>query len=671
MAKLKDPKKWNKYVDIKEYVNLPVMVLGTVDKHGKKTAIRWFAEDGETVESMTYNQLKDLMQAVYGGLRSLGYKKTDMIALMCHTSVEWIYADLGIQALGGVNVAIYPTLKPKEVLYIMNDSGAKAIFVDGQENLDKLLEIQQELPNLRDIIVIHKYDNAKDKENIISMERLMTMGQAYTKANPRDFIESIAQIEENDLASLIYTSGTTGVPKGVMLTHRNFLSDSYLSISVCATLRPNEKPWEMEFLSLLPLAHSLGRTVNEYCALYVGATMNIIERLDPTIIRKGLEIFRPTLIVGIPYLFQKIYNIVQDTVAGMPPGIQKVFNKTELLGRKWADYKMKGEKPPFKIRMKYALLGTVVSKVLNKKMGGRLKLMISGSAAIAKELLVFFNMFKFNLIEGFGLTETAPVTHLLRTSHNSDFDKSRTKKVDEYTKFGSIGPVIDIPNNPFEPVEQKITPEGELLIRGPMIMKGYWNKPKDTQETIDKDGWLYTGDLAEIDEDGYARIKGRAKVVVKLSTGKMISPAAVETLIVPKSKMLAQVVLTGDDKRNYLSCIIVPYQASIKKYADEKGIKYESWKDLVYNKEIQNLLREDFLEHTKEIADYMIPKRFLISCKDFRQDEGYLTPTYKCKHAKIQKDLLPWLDKLYASKDDFVVIEDRITEWYDQSLIIG
>jgi long-chain acyl-CoA synthetase len=323
------------------------------------------------------------------------------------------------------------------------------------------------------------------------------------------------------------------------------------------------------------------------------------------------------------------------------------------------------------VRMKFGLLGSVVSKILMKKMGGKLKLMISGSAAIAKELMIFFNMFRFNLIEGFGLTETTPVTHLLRTSHNSDFDNFRTKKIDEYIKMGTIGPVLDVPGSPYEPVEQKVTPEGELCIRGPMVMKGYWHKPKDTQETIDKDGWLYTGDLAEIDEDGYARIKGRAKIVVKLATGKMISPAAVETLIVPKSRKIAQVVLVGDDKRNYLSCIIVPYQESMKQYADEKGIPYQSWKDLVYNKEIQEVLKADFLELTKDIADYMIPKRFLISCKDFRQDEGYLTPTYKCKHNKIQKDLLPWIDKLYAAKEDFVVIEDRITDWYDQSLIIG
>ncbi len=671
MAQSKSYNKWNKYLDIKKYDNLASMVLGTIDKYSKKTAIRWFAEDGITVKSINFNQLKSFMQNVYGGLRSLGYNKSDMIALMCHTSVEWIYADLGIQSVGAVNVALYPTLKPKEVLYILSDSSAKAIFVDTQENLEKVLAIKQELKELKHIIVIQKYKIAQDDENILSFDRLVSLGQVYNKENPQDFVESIFQVEEKDLASLIYTSGTTGVPKGVMLTHKNFLSDAFLSICVCATLRPNEKPWEMDFLSLLPLAHSFGRTVNEYCVLYIGGTMNIIEKLDPTIIRKGLETFKPMLIVGIPYLFQKIYNIVGETVAALPKGVQKIFNKTEAMGRLYSDYKMKGKKPPFGLNLKFKIQGNIVRKVLMKKFGGRLKLMISGSAAISKELMIFFNMFKFNLIEGYGLTETAPVTHMLRTAYNSNYHPTFTKRVDEFTKLGSIGPPIDIPNSPYEPVEQKVTPEGELLIKGPMVMKGYWNKPKDTAESIDKDGWFHTGDLAEIDQDGYARIKGRAKVVLKLSTGKMISPAAVENLVVPKSKKIAQVVLVGDDKRNYLSCIVVPYQAALKQYADEKGIKYSSLKDLVTNKEIQNLLKADLLEHTKEIADYMIPKRLLISCKDFRADEGYLTPTFKCKHNKILLDYKDDIDKLYSVKEDFYVMETRLTEFYDQSLIIG
>ena len=320
--------KWNKYLDIKKYDNLAQMVLATIDKYGSKDAIRWFDKDEESkeiVKSITYNELRGFLSNIFGGLHLLGFKKSDMIALCSVTRTEWIYADLGIQTLGGVTVAIYPTLKPKEVLYILKDSGAKLIFVDNQENLEKILSIEADCPDLKYIVVFDKFDPSLEKENVIPFWKLIRDGAQYHRQNPTAYIESIYQIEEEDLASLIYTSGTTGIPKGVMLTHKNFLSCSYLSVSVAATLRKGEKPWEMDFLSLLPLAHSFGRTVNEYCVLYIGGTMNIVEKFDPEIIRRALTTFKPTIIVGIPYLFQKIYNIVNETVATLPKFEQKVF----------------------------------------------------------------------------------------------------------------------------------------------------------------------------------------------------------------------------------------------------------------------------------------------------------------------------------------------------------
>lgn len=663
--------KWNKYFEIERYMNIAQMVLGTIDKYGSRVAIRWFGEDGESIESLTYNDVLNRMQWIFGGLRSLGLKKSNMISLCAHTRAEWVLADLGIQSLGGVNVAIYPTLKPKEMLYILNDSGAKAIITDTQENLEKILAIKDQLPELSYIIVFDEYDKSLDKDFILSFDELINQGNNYIRNNRNAFVESISDIEENDLASLIYTSGTTGIPKGVMLTHKNFLSDAYLSISVAATLRKNEKPWEMEFLSLLPLAHSFGRTVNEYCVLYIGATMNIVDKFDPDLIRRALLEFKPSIIVGIPYLFQKIYNIVNETVDTLPGVAKKVFMKAEKLGRKWAAHKTKGEKPPFGLRFKFAIIGNLVRMVLMKEFGGRLKLMISGSAAIAPELMVFFNMFKFNLIEGYGLTETGPATHLLRSSYNSDNHPKIWKTVDQYTQLGSIGPTIDIKNNPYEPVEQKLTPEGELLIRGPMVMKGYWNKPKLTKIALDDEGWLHTGDLAEIDEHGYVKIKGRAKVVIKLATGKMISPAAVENVVVPASKKIAQVILVGDDTRKFLTAIIVPYQKPFKEYADQKGIKYEKWEDLIKREDIQAQIREELHGMLEEVSDYMTPKKILISCKDFNAEEGYLTPTYKFKRSKIYDDLAPWIDRIYADSEEILVIEERIIDFYDQSLIIS
>lgn len=669
MVMAKNP--YNKYFTIEKYNNLAEMALGTIKKHKKKKAIQWFAEDGKTVKSITYGDLGELMQQVFGGLRTLGYAKSDHIALCSETRAEWVYVDLGMQSLGVVNVAIYPSLKPREMLYILNDSEAQAIFVDTQENLEKILAIQDELDHLKHIIIFEDYDDSLKQDNIMLLEDLLIKGKVYFPDDPKEFKHTVNNIDEEHLASLIYTSGTTGVPKGVMLTHKNFLSDAYLAISVTATLRKNEKPWEMDMLSLLPYAHSLGRCVNEYCAVYIGATIDIVSELDPEQIRTALEVFKPSIIVGIPYLFQKIYNIVLETVEEMPPLIQNVYKKTEALGREYASYKIKGEKPPFGLRFKFTILGNAVRKVLMKHFGGNLKLMISGSAAIAPELMVFFNMFKFNLIEGYGLTESAPVTHMLRSEHNSDYHPEQTEPVDEFTQLGKIGPTIDIKDNPYEPVEQKLTPEGELLIRGPMIMKGYWKKPQLTKVALDDEGWLHTGDIAEIDELGYAKIVGRAKVIIKLATGKMISPAAVENLIVPASRKVAQIILVGDDTRKYLTAIVVPYQKPFREYAEEKGINYNSWKDLLYHPEIQKEIKREVDDFCAEVSGYSTPKKFLISSAAFTAKENYITPTYKFKRAKIYEDLKKYIDQLYESDDLFLVIDERVTDFYDQSLIIA
>lgn len=663
--------KWNQYLRIERYQNLPKMLLKTTELYGNSIAMRWFSEDLSKVHTCTYNKLTQQFKKVWGALNELGYKQGDHIAICCETRAEWIFSDFGILSLGGVTIAVYPSLKPAEIKYIVNDSGSKAIIVDEEENLKKILEIQDECPTLNHIVVIDEFDESLQKESIFRFNDFLEMGQDFFVKNPDLFEEQVNKIKEDDLASFIYTSGTTGIPKGTMLTHKNFLSDATAAVSVAATLRTDVPPHEMNFLTVMPFSHSFARCVDEYCSLYIGATINFTGGYNPTRIRKAFEEFHPTLMVGIPYLYQKIYQIILDEVDKLSPKIQNIFNKAISYGKEYYNNKKKGISNPLGLKLKYKLLGGLVSKVIKKKLGGEILLMISGSAAISPDLVMFFNANDIVLVEGYGLTETSPVTHLLRSEDNSDYRPNFDKKIPHYTKLGTIGPPVEIPDNPYENVQQKLSEFGELLIKGPMVMKGYWKQPELTKQALDDDGWLHTGDLADIDEDGYATIKGRAKVVIKLATGKMISPAVVENMVVPTSRIVAQLILVGGDQRKYITSIVVPYQKPLKKYADDHDIEYDSWEDIIRNQEILNLVKDEILRLTEEVSEYQRPKKFAISSQSFDKEDGYLTPSYKFKREKIFDDLKEAIDRMYESDDEFYIIEDRMTGWYDQSHIIS
>ncbi|MHA1819749.1 MAG: AMP-dependent synthetase/ligase [Promethearchaeota archaeon] len=681
--------KWNKYLHLERYPNLPTMLMSTVKRFGNKVVARWFDDvDKGTYFKMTYNELWNLVKYTFYGLDTLGVDYKTPVAICSKTRIEWIYADFGVQSHGGFVVAVYPSLKPAEIRYILKDSSSKGIFVDTEENLEKIIEIYKELPDLKFIIIIDSIKDDKKKQDYLSrlgglklleLKELLAIGQQEMRKDedkrqsPEEslFIKKISKIQEDDLASFIYTSGTTGIPKGTMLTHKNFLSDATAAIAVAATSKRHQKPWEMDFLTIMPFSHSFARCVDEYCALYIGASINFTGGYNPKNIQKGFEIFKPKVMTGIPYLYQKIYQIILDEVDRMPPNVRKLFNNAMKIADEYYNYLKQGKKIPLGLKIKYKTLTKLIASQVKKKLGGKLLLMISGSAAISPELVSFFYKLGFDLLEGYGLTETSPVTHLLRTEFNSNYRPNFHKIIPHYQKLGTIGPPIEIVDNPYENVQQKLSEFGELLIKGPMVMKGYWNKPERTAEALDEDGWLHTGDLAKIDEDGYVRIVGRAKVVIKLATGKMISPAIIENMIVPKSRIIAQIILVGSDNRKYLTSIVVPYQKPLKEYADAHGIQYKSFQDLIYNREILNIIKEEILKLTEDVSDYQRPKKFAISCKDFRAEEGYLTPSYKFKREKLYKDLAKAIDEMYAQDDEFYIIKERLSDFYDQSHIVS
>jgi long-chain acyl-CoA synthetase len=659
----------NKYLPKTRFNNLPEMIVASKNKYFKKPAIRWIRKADNTVESISYDELIDSVKAVFYALKQMGFKKEDRIGICSENRTEWILADFGIQSLGAITVALYPSLKPEEIKYIVNDAGCKAIFVDTRENLEKVKTIIHEAPSLKVIIIFDPKRYTMNDAHLMTFKDLLSLGvEHYYSSNA--FSYSLSEIQEEDLASIIYTSGTTGVPKGVMLTHKNFLSDVLASVSVAMTLKKGIKPWEHRFLSILPFSHSFGRCVGEYCPLLVGATLDIVSELNPDTIRTSFELFEPTIMAGIPYLYQKIYEIVLEELSSYPNFVKNLVEGVIENGKLYYENKRNDVKNTLRCRLKHNILGKVVGKRIINKLGGNLELMISGSAAISKDLIYFFNTINIPLIEGYGLTEASPVTHLTRTEDNSDFRPNFDRKIEVCKKIGSVGPPIEIPENPYKNIEQRVDPTtNELLIRGPMVMKGYWNKPQHTNEALDEDGWLHTGDVVEIDEDGYVSIKGRAKLIIKLATGKMISPAAIENLITPTSRIIAQFLVVGDDSRKYLTAIVVPYQQPLKDYADKEGIAYETWADLIKNRKILARIKEEVDELTKDVSDYMRPKKFLISSEALTS-EKYVTPTYKFKRKAIYLDFGAEIDALYNSDNDFFIMEKRLTDFYEQEMII-
>lgn len=659
---------WSKYLRLVRYKNIPEMVFESIKYNKKRIAMRFFGEDGNTIESLTYAQLEGYIKTSFYALYALGYKKGDHIAICAESSQYWAWADLGVQCIGGVTIAVYPSLTPKEIQYILDDSDTKMLFVDGQENLEKFYAIQKDLPNIKHVIVLEKFNESLKKQNVLSWAEFFKLGNESESKNPNLLKESIANVNEEDLASLIYTSGTTGLPKGAMLTHKNFLSDIVALSGVAITLDHTEKPWHAQSITYMPYAHSFGRTVEEYGLIFNSASINFVGGRTQDKLKKAFKAFKPTIIVGVPYMYSKLYEQVVDTAATLPERLQKIFKKATTIGRQYYINIRQKKKNPLGMRIKYAIFKKIVLGRIQKELGGELQLMVTASAAISEDLLLFYWSCGFNIAEGYGLTEAAPATHYSRTYDNSDFRPNFHKKIDVFEKVGTVGPLMEIPGNPYENMEQKLGPDGELLIRGPNIMKGYWKKPELTKAAIDEEGWLHTGDLAVIDEDGYVKIIGRSKAIIKLATGKMVSPEVVEGLIVPYSRLIAQIILVGNEKK-FLSAIIVPYQQPLKQYADEHGIKYEKWGDLIRNKEVQQLIKDDITKFLVDVADFSRPKRFAVSSLAFSEADGFLTPTLKVKKNKIYKDFKKVIDQLYEINDDFLIIEERLTDFYDQGVI--
>ncbi len=568
--------------------------------------------DGKYVD-IKYSELRQLSHDFAIGLMNLGLKKGDRVALISENRPEWVVSDIAIHTLGGVDVPVYPTLTAKQIEFIFNDANIRFAIVSNQFQLNKVKKIFSEVKTLEKVIVLSD-KNVEFDERILGYNAVRESGSQFLKKNPDYFKKNKTQVSPNDMLTIIYTSGTTGNPKGVILTHSNLVSN----ITSSASFMPVDD--HDVFLSFLPLCHSFERMAGYYTAMSCGATIAYAESVET--VRDNLAEVHPTIMTSVPRLFERIYNRIKNQVESAPAARRKIFNWAIKVGSDYARAKKSG-RIPISLSLQHRIADKIVFHKLKTATGGRIKYFVSGGAALGREYGEFFEAVGLQIIEGYGLTESSPVIS--------------ANRLDDY-KFGSVG-------KPIPGVEVKIASDGEILARGPNIMTGYWNNKKATEEAIDKDGWLHTGDIGIFDADGFLVITDRKKHMFVSSGGKNIYPQPIEGMFL-QSKYIDQFVLIGD-RRMFLSALIVPDFDAVREYADRNKISYTNDEDLVSKEEIYQIIDKEVATLQKDLSNYERVRKFVLLSKPLSLEGGEMTPTLKMRRNVIEEKYQNLIEEMY------------------------
>ncbi len=584
-----------------EFGNVPGKFLMYVKEEGKYRGIS-FKEFEEQTENFAF------------GLSSLRIKRGDKIAISSENRPEWVYSDMAILGLGGIDVPIYPSLTTDSEEFILNNSDSVGIIVSNKFQLNKVLKIWSNCKKIKFIIVFNEKDIEDNNiSNVYSFKEVQEMGKKL-KSNNRDlFKENIKLADENDLCTIIYTSGTTGEPKGVMLTNKNIISNVHSALDSIPISSDDV------FLSFLPLCHIFERMGGYYTGFACAGSIYYAESIE--LISQNIIEVKPTIITTVPRLFERIYSKIIKNVEKEPVSKQKIFYWAIEVGKKYSQFK-KENNIPLKLKIEHAIAEKLVFSKLKEKMGGRLRFFVSGGAALSREMGEFFEAIGILILEGYGLTESSPVI--------------AANRLDDY-KFGTVGKVMP-------GVQVKIAADGEILVKGPNVMSGYFKNKNETNEVI-KNGWLHTGDIGVFDSDGFLMITDRKKHLFKTSSGKYIAPAPIENLFLT-SKYIDQFVLIGNH-RMFLSALIVPDFESIQEYADSHKITYLDIEDLIGKNEIYNLLDKEISSIQKKLANYERVRKFSILDKPFTIESGEITPSLKIKRKFVEERYAYLIEGMY------------------------
>jgi long-chain acyl-CoA synthetase len=595
-------------MEIRDFRNVHEMLKETVDRFGDRTAYRSIFDDGE-MDAVSWNDFYAEVRRAARSLIALGIGKDDKANILSYSNYRWVLTDLALASVGSCAVGIYHSLLAKDVRHIVNHSDAVLVFAEDADQLAKLMEIRGKIPEVRKVILFSGSAPADDW--VISYEDFLELGAGITD---EILEERIADVTPDDAATIVYTSGTTGVPKGAVLTHDNV---TFTAQSIYHSFQSEDGDVTLLFL---PLAHVFARAC-VFTALFTGATTVFARSIDT--IAEDFRIARPHWFASVPRVYEKVHTRIISGAQAKGGLALKIFNWAVRVGSQVSDLKLAKKPIPPLLGLKYGLATKLIFSKVQEALGGRVRWCVSGAAPINPEIAKFFHGAGVLIVEGIGMTENTSFTNINR--------------YDNY-RFGWVGPTGP-------GIEQKTLEDGEVLYRGRNVMREYYKMPAETAETLTPDGWQHTGDLGEIDDEGFLKITGRKKDLIVTAGGKNVAPSAIEGLIAT-SKYISQVCVIGD-RQKYLTALITIDADNVKAFAEEKGIATDNLDQLLKNEVVNDLIRSVVEEKNADLASFETIKDFRL-LDEFSIENGLLTPTLKVKRNVAMEQFADVIAEMYG-----------------------
>lgn len=593
------------------YQSVPDMLRSNAQKFSSRLALK-YRKQGVFV-TLTYAAYYERVLMVSRGLGKMGVKPGDRIAILSENRAGWVIADMGILCTGSITVPIYPTNTPEQIEYMINHSGAKIVFVSGKFQYGKLLKVRENIPGLELVVSFERFLGDPSLP-VTTFYQLSEIDSPITAEEKSEIETVIDRIKPEDMLTLIYTSGTTGVPKGVMLSHNNILTNTHYLTLQSGVIDENDV-----LLSFLPLSHILERTAGYYMTIRNGALMAFADSIEK--VPENMVEIKPSVMVSVPRLFEKIYHRIFENAHQMSPLKRALFHWAVAVGKKYVVATYLEKRPSTELNLKYAVADRLIFSKVRAKFGGNMKMFCCGGAPLDKTINEFFWVIGIPIFEGYGLTETSPAL-----SFNSY----------DHIRFGSVGVAM-------EETEFKIAEDGEILVKGPQVMLGYYNDPAATAEAI-QDGWFKTGDIGHI-EDGFMFITDRKKELIITAGGKNIAPQPLENEL-KMDKYVSSAFVHGD-RKPYLTALIVPNLERLLEFAKEKHINYYDLDDLVMHEPVQKLFDQRLADINSRLPPYETIKKFVLLPHDFSIEGGELTPTLKLRRKVIYEKYKHRIEDLY------------------------